>query len=116
MGVRETRSDFDPTPYVREGVDVKDVLAIREAFDALDENHTGQVEISKLRKTGLSEEFFAKPPTEDPRSSQLMKERVDPFSVLEESEAAAKFNEHNEPINPFGIYSFWLCGALLTEH
>jgi len=31
------------------------VLAIKEAFDALDENHTGQVPVSKLRKNGFDE-------------------------------------------------------------
>ena len=101
MGLRETRSDFNPAPYVKEGVDVKDVLALKEAFDALDENHTGCVEISKLRKNGFNEMLISQL-NNDRKNTQITKERVDPFSVLEENEAAAKFHEHADPINPFG--------------
>ncbi len=61
MGGGDSRPAFNPEPYVRQtseglwgrpGVDIRDVMGIREAFDALDENHTGEIKISKLTKSG----------------------------------------------------------------
>ena len=69
MGSAESQSNFNAGAYVRypistpninsEGIDVKDVLGIKEAFDALDENHTGLIMLSKLRKSGFNEEFVS---------------------------------------------------------
>jgi hypothetical protein len=67
MGSAESQSNFNAASYVRyskrkfdldrEGISEKDVLGIKEAFDALEENHTGVIMLSKLRKNGFNEEF-----------------------------------------------------------
>jgi len=104
MGIAEHKPYFDPTPYVREGIDAHDVLALKEAFDALDESRTGHVEISKLRKNGFDEQLFSQIEN-DRRASQITKERVDPFSVLDEKDSTSKkINEYNDPGNPFGNF------------
>ena len=66
--------------FAREGVDIQDVMAIREAFDALDQDSNGRVEISKLKKDGYNEEFIQRLNNEA-HSKNLTRERLDPFAV-----------------------------------
>ena len=68
---------------LRAGIETNDVLTIKEAFDALDQGGTGRVEISKLRKNGYNDEFL-NASKNDNRFRNVNKQRIDPFSVLED--------------------------------
>ena len=68
---------------LRDGIETNDVLTIKEAFDALDQGGTGRVEISKLRKNGYNDEFLNRSKN-DTRFKNVNKQRIDPFSVLED--------------------------------
>lgn len=95
-------------PILREGIDARDVISLKEAFDALDQGSTGRVEISKLRKQGYNEQFL-KEFKNDNRWAGVNKERLDPFSVLEEGKERRECDEE-------GMQPCSACKPLLDEN
>eukprot|EP00831_Metopus_contortus_P005652 TRINITY_DN12133_c0_g1_i4.p1 TRINITY_DN12133_c0_g1~~TRINITY_DN12133_c0_g1_i4.p1 ORF type:complete len:173 (+),score=32.98 TRINITY_DN12133_c0_g1_i4:214-732(+) len=79
MGSSASTFQIDPENYVRDGVDIHDVMKIKKAFDELDTNHQGKLKMSKLQEEGFPEALFS----QDEKMNLISKEQADPFPQLE---------------------------------